>query len=82
VVLRSAALLGIVVVLPYVFGFGLAALIVAIVLACVALFVVGAMIGLLNGRGALGSGNRQLLIGRAAAVVVFAIGHVLGSVAA
>ncbi|MDT5244239.1 MAG: vacuolar iron transporter family protein [Mycobacterium sp.] len=68
--------------LPYLFGSGRAALIVAIGLAAVALFGVGAAIGALNGRGALRSGTRQLLIGGAAAVLVFGIGHLIGASAA
>jgi VIT1/CCC1 family predicted Fe2+/Mn2+ transporter len=80
--LFAFALGAIVVVLPYPFGSGRAALIVAIVLAGLALFGVGAAIGALNGRGALRSGTRQLLIGGAAAVLVFGIGHLIGASAA
>jgi VIT1/CCC1 family predicted Fe2+/Mn2+ transporter len=79
--LFAFALGAIVVVLPYMFGSGRAALIVAIVLACLALFAVGATIGLLNGRSALRSGTRQLLIGGAAALLVFGIGHLMGAAA-
>src|SRR6202165_4140061 len=78
--LLAFALGAVVVVLPYTFGSGLAALIAAIALACVALFVVGATIGLLNGQRALRSGTRQLFIGGAAAGLVFRIGHLLGAV--
>src|SRR6202790_5382484 len=77
--LLAFALGAIVVVLPYLFGSGRAALIVAIVLAALALFAVGATIGALNGRGALRSGTRQLLIGGAAALLVFGIGHLIGA---
>jgi VIT1/CCC1 family predicted Fe2+/Mn2+ transporter len=35
-----------------------------------------------HGRGALRSGTRQLLIGGAAAVLVFGIGHLIGASAA
>jgi VIT1/CCC1 family predicted Fe2+/Mn2+ transporter len=66
-------------VLPYLFASGTAALVVAIVLAAVALFGVGAALGLLNGRGALRSGGRQLLIGGGAAVVVYFVGHLIGA---
>jgi VIT1/CCC1 family predicted Fe2+/Mn2+ transporter len=69
----------IVVVLPYLFSSGLIALTVAIALACAALYAVGATIGLLNGRGAARSGTRQLLIGAAAALLVFGIGHLVGA---
>ena len=77
--LFAFALGAIIVVLPYLFGSGRAALAVAIILAAVALFAVGATIGLLNGRGALRSGTRQLLIGGAAALLVFGIGHLIGA---
>jgi VIT1/CCC1 family predicted Fe2+/Mn2+ transporter len=77
--LLAFALGAIVVVLPYLFGSGRAALIVAIVMAALALFAVGATIGALNGRGALRSGTRQLLIGGAAALLVFGIGHLIGA---
>jgi vacuolar iron transporter family protein len=68
----------IVVVIPYLFGSGLAALMTAIALACLALFAVGATIGLLNGRSPMRTGTRQLLVGGAAALLVFGIGHLIG----
>ena len=63
------------VVVPYLFSSGWAALIAAIVLASLALFAVGAVIGVLNGRGGLRSGMRQLLIGGGAALLVYLIGR-------
>jgi VIT1/CCC1 family predicted Fe2+/Mn2+ transporter len=77
--LLAFALGAIVVVLPYLFGSGFAALIVAIALACLALFGVGAAIGMLNGRAGLRSGARQLLVGGAAALLVFGVGHLIGA---
>jgi VIT1/CCC1 family predicted Fe2+/Mn2+ transporter len=71
----------VVVVLPYMFGSGRAALIIAIMLAGLALFGVGAVLGTLNGRGALRSGTRQLLIGGGAALLVFVIGHLASALA-
>ena len=71
--------MGVVVVLPFMFGCGLIALIAAIVSACVALFVVGAAIGLINGRNVLRCGIRQLLVGGGTAVAVFMIGHLAGA---
>jgi VIT1/CCC1 family predicted Fe2+/Mn2+ transporter len=68
----------VVVVIPYLFGSGLAALVAAIALACLALFAVGATIGLLNGRTPMRAGIRQLLVGGAAALLVFGIGHLIG----
>jgi VIT1/CCC1 family predicted Fe2+/Mn2+ transporter len=68
----------IVVVLPYLFGSGTAALVTAVVLAGAALFTVGSALGMLNGKAPLRSGARQLFIGGGAALVVFLIGHVVG----
>ena len=47
-------------------------------LSLVALFVVGAAVSLLTGRGLIFSGFRQLGIGLAAALVTFAIGSIIG----
>jgi vacuolar iron transporter family protein len=77
--LLSFAVGAVVVVLPFMFGSGLAALSVAIASACVALFVVGAVIGFINGRSVLRSGARQLLVGGGAALLVFGIGHFVGA---
>ena len=66
----------VVVVLPYLFSLGRAALIAAIVLASLAL------IGVLNGRGGLRSGMRQLLIGGGAALLVYLIGRGVGALTA
>jgi VIT1/CCC1 family predicted Fe2+/Mn2+ transporter len=68
-----------VVVLPFVFGSGPVALVTAIVLAGLALFAVGAALGVLNGRSALRSGFRQLIAGGAAGVIVFVVGHLIGA---
>ena len=65
----------VVVVLPYMFSSGPAALIAATVLASLALFAVVAVIGVLNGRGGL----RQLLIGGGAALLVYVIGRGVGA---
>lgn len=69
----------VVIVVPYMFSSGWAALIAAIVLASLALFAVGAVIGVLNGRGGLRSGMRQLLIGGGAALLVYLIGRGVGA---
>ncbi len=68
-----------VVLLPYLIGGGTAALVAAITLAAAALLAVGAGIGMLNGRPAVRSGLRQLLLGGAAALVTFGIGHLIGA---
>jgi VIT1/CCC1 family predicted Fe2+/Mn2+ transporter len=69
----------VVAVLPYLFGSGAIALITSITIAGIALFTVGAALGLLNGKGPLLSGARQLLIGGAAALAVYAVGHLIGA---
>jgi hypothetical protein len=61
------------------FSSGWSALITAIVLASLASFAVGAVIGVLNGRGGLRSGMRQLLIGGGAALLVYLIGRGVGA---
>jgi VIT1/CCC1 family predicted Fe2+/Mn2+ transporter len=76
--LIAFALGAVVVVIPYLFGAGTAALVTAVILAAVALFTVGAVLGLLNGRASLRSGARQLLVGGGAALVVYFIGHAIG----
>jgi len=48
-------------------------------LASLALFAVGAVIGVLNCRGGLRSGMRQLLIGGGAALLVYVIGRGVGT---
>lgn len=68
-----------VVVLPYLIGGGTAALVWAIVLFGLALFGVGAGIGLLNGRSGWRSGLRQVVVGGLAAAVTFGIGHLIGT---
>jgi vacuolar iron transporter family protein len=68
-----------VVIFPYFFGSGTAALVAAIVLAALAMIAVGAGIGMLNGRSAVRSGLRQLLLGGLAALVTFGIGHLIGA---
>ena len=68
-----------VVVIPYLISSGTAALVTAIVLFGVALFAVGAGIGLLNGRSALRSGLRQVVVGALAAGITFALGRLIGT---
>lgn len=69
----------VVVVMPYMLSSGWAALIAAIVSASLALFAVGAVIGILNGRGGLRSGTRQMLISGGAALLVYVIGRGVGA---
>lgn len=77
--LLAFALGAFVVVLPYLVGGGLGTLLVAIGLAMLALFTVGASLGVLNGRSALRSGLRQVVVGGLAAAVTFGVGHLIGA---
>jgi len=64
--------------LPFVLlGFS-TALVVAVVLSGLALFIVGAMAARLSGRPAIYGGGRMLLIGAAAAAVTYGIGKLFG----
>jgi VIT1/CCC1 family predicted Fe2+/Mn2+ transporter len=65
-------------VVPYLFGGGTAVLLASLGLSLIALFLVGAAVSLLTGRGLIFSGFRQLGIGLAAALVTYAIGSIIG----
>jgi VIT1/CCC1 family predicted Fe2+/Mn2+ transporter len=65
-------------VAPFLFLSGAAAIATSLAASGVALFIIGAAITLLTGRGVLYSGLRQLLIGMAAAGVTFGIGRLIG----
>jgi len=65
-------------VTPFVFLDGRAAILTSVIASAAALFLIGAIITLLTGRGVLFSGLRQLIIGLAAAAVTFGIGKLVG----
>lgn len=65
-------------VIPFTFLSGLNAVLLSLLLSGLALFLLGAGITLLTGRGLLYSGFRQVLFGLAAAGVTFGIGRLLG----
>ncbi len=67
-----------VVVLPYLFGGGTAALVVAIGLSVLAMLAVGAFLGTMNRRPVVRSALRQLLVGGVAALVTFVVGRLIG----
>jgi VIT1/CCC1 family predicted Fe2+/Mn2+ transporter len=77
--LVSFAIGAVLVVLPYLIGGGRAAFVTAVGLAVVAMFVIGAGLGLLNGRSILRSGLRQTMVGSLAAAVTFAVGALIGA---
>jgi VIT1/CCC1 family predicted Fe2+/Mn2+ transporter len=65
-------------VLPFVFMTGSAAVLTSVGVSAVALFVIGAAITLLTGRGVLASGMRQLGFGLAAAALTYGVGRLIG----
>ena len=65
-------------VAPFLFLSGAPAVVTSLAASGLALFLTGAVITLMTGRGVLFSGARQLLIGMAAAGVTFGIGHLIG----
>ncbi len=65
-------------VVPFLIGTGTAALATAIVVALAALFLVGAGVSLLTGRGLVFGGLRQVAIGGVAAALTFVVGTLIG----
>jgi VIT1/CCC1 family predicted Fe2+/Mn2+ transporter len=65
--------------ISYFFASGTVAVVTAIAAAAVGLFVIGALISLLTGRGAVFSGTRQLVFGLMAAGATFGLGHLIGA---
>lgn len=63
---------------PFLVLTGVPAIVLSIVVSTVGLFVIGAGITLMTGRGVLFSGMRMVLIGLAAALVTFIIGKIIG----
>ncbi len=65
-------------VIPYLFGGGDLAFRVSLVASLAVLFLVGAGVSLITGRGMLFSGLRQVALGAAAAAVTYTVGVVIG----
>ena len=65
--------------IPFLVSSGTPAIVASLILAGVALFVVGAAITIVTGQSARRSGLRQVAFGMAAAAVTFAIGHLVGT---
>lgn len=66
-------------VVPYLLAGGAVALVLAIVMAAVALVVVGGLVGRLSGLGVARSVLRQLVVGAGAAAVTFVLGRLVGT---
>jgi vacuolar iron transporter family protein len=65
-------------IFPYFFLGGTTAVYVSLAVSAVGLFLIGAAITLMTGRGVLFSGGRQVLVGLAAAALTFGIGRLIG----
>ena len=65
-------------VIPYLFGGGDLAFRVSLVASLAVLFLVGAGVSLITGRGMLFSGLRQVALGAAAAAVTYGVGVIIG----
>ncbi len=63
---------------PFLLTEGLTAIVISTILALTSLFIVGALVSLLTGRGLLFSGVRQVAIGGAAALVTYIVGSLIG----
>ncbi len=64
--------------IPYLFGGGDLAFRVSLIASLAVLFLVGAGVSLLTGRGMLFSGLRQVALGAAAAAVTYGVGVIIG----
>lgn len=67
-------------VVPFIFISGAQATLVSLVLSAAGLFVIGAGVSLMTGKGLLSSGARQMVFGLVAAAVTWGIGHLMGAV--
>lgn len=54
------------------------AVVTSVALSAIAMFLIGASITLVTGKGVLVSGSRQMIFGMVAAAITFGIGHLLG----
>lgn len=63
---------------PYFFWSGTSAIILSLGVSAIGLFIIGAAITLMTGRGVLFSGMRQVLVGIAAAALTYGIGKLIG----
>ncbi|MFN8183589.1 MAG: VIT1/CCC1 transporter family protein [Candidatus Nanopelagicales bacterium] len=65
-------------VVPYIFASGVLALTIAVVMAVIALLLVGGTVGRLSGLGVVRSALRQLAVGGGAAAVTYVVGSLVG----
>ena len=65
-------------IFPFIFWTGATAIYISLAVSGVGLFIIGAAITLMTGRGVLFSGIRQVVVGIAAAVLTYGIGRLIG----
>ena len=65
-------------IFPFIFWTGTTAIYLSLAVSAIGLFIIGAAITLMTGRGVLFSGLRQVLVGIAAAVLTFGVGRLIG----
>ncbi len=65
-------------IVPFFFWSGSVAIYLSMAISGVGLFIIGAAITLMTGRGVLFSGMRQVMVGLAAAVLTYGIGRLIG----
>lgn len=65
-------------IFPFIFWTGTTAIYISLAVSGVGLFIIGAAITLMTGRGVLFSGMRQVFVGLAAAALTFGIGKLIG----
>ncbi len=65
-------------IFPYFFWAGTTAIYISLAVSAIGLFIIGAAITLMTGRGVLYTGMRQVLVGMAAAALTFGVGKLIG----
>lgn len=65
-------------IFPFIFWGGTTAIYLSLAVSAVGLFIIGAAITLMTGRGILFSGFRQVLVGMAAAALTYGVGRLIG----
>ncbi|MCL4528780.1 MAG: VIT1/CCC1 family protein [Chloroflexi bacterium] len=65
-------------IFPYLFWSGTTAIYISLAISAIGLFIIGAGITLMTGRGVLYTGMRQVLVGIAAAALTFGVGKLIG----
>jgi VIT1/CCC1 family predicted Fe2+/Mn2+ transporter len=65
-------------IFPFLFWSGPNALLLSLLVSVLGLFIIGAAISLMTGKGLVYAGTRQLLVGGAAAALTYGLGRLIG----